>query len=144
MRLEGCLRVFPQLWQGETVTDAELGLHGASLGALGIKPPQLIVGGASPRLLEAAVRYADGWNVVVESVPEYGELAQKVSDLCYELGRLRPLLRHVQIFADILEPEAARDLADRLASHGATTVVFVLNQNRDLATIDRLAKAVLD
>src|SRR6266852_1338994 len=144
VRLEGCLRVFPQLWQGETVTDAELGLHGASLGALEIKPRQLIVGGASPRLLEAAVRYADGWNVVVESVPEYGELAQKVSDLCHELGRMRPLLRHVQIFADILEPEAARDLADRLASHGATTLVFVLNQNRDLATIDRLAKAVLD
>jgi alkanesulfonate monooxygenase SsuD/methylene tetrahydromethanopterin reductase-like flavin-dependent oxidoreductase (luciferase family) len=144
VRLEGCLRVFPQLWQGEIVTDAELGLHGASLGALGIKPPQLIVGGASPRLLEAAVRYADGWNVVVERVPEYGELAQKVSDLCHELGRTRPLLRHVQIFADILEPEAARDLADRLASYGATTVVFVLNQNRDLATIDLLAKAVLD
>ena len=40
--------------------------------------------------------------------------------------------------------EARRsEFADRIASYGATTVVFVLNQNHDLATIDRLAKAVL-
>jgi hypothetical protein len=33
---------------------------------------------------------------------------------------------------------------DRLVSYGATTVVFVLDQNHDLAAIDRLAEAVLD
>jgi hypothetical protein len=34
-------------------------------------------------------------------------------------------------------------MVDRLASHGATTVLFVLYRNHDLSTIDRLAKAVL-
>jgi len=143
-RLDGCARAFPQLWRGETVTDPQLGLHAASLGPLDIEPPLLIVGGASPRLLETAVRFADGWNVVVEGTQEYGEHVQNVSDLCERLGRTHPLLRHVQIFADSLEPAAARDLADRLASYGATTVVFVLHQNHDLGTIDRLAEAVLE
>src|SRR5438445_700128 len=133
----------PRLWRGEPVTDPQLDLHAASLGPLGIEPPLVIVGGASPRLLETAVRYADGWNVVVEDAQEYRERAKKITDLCEQLGRTRPLLRHVQIFADSLEPAAARDFADRIASYGATTVVFVLNQNHDLATIDRLAKAVL-
>jgi len=142
-RLDGCVRTLPRLWRGETVTDPQLDLHGASLGPLGIEPPLVIVGGASPRLLETAVRYADGWNVVVEDAQEYRERAKKITDLCQQLGRTRPLLRHVQIFADSLEPAAARDFADRIASYGATTVVFVLNQNHDLATIDRLAKAVL-
>jgi len=142
-RLDGCVRTLPRLWRGETVTDPQLDLHGASLGPLGIEPPLVIVGGASPRLLETAVRYADGWNVVVEDAQEYRERAKKITDLCEQLGRTRPLLRHVQIFADSLEPAAARDFADRIASYGATTVVFVLNQNHDLATIDRLAKAVL-
>ena len=62
-RLDGCVRTLPRLWRGETVTDPQLDLHGASLGPLGIEPPLVIVGGASPRLLETAVRYADGWNV---------------------------------------------------------------------------------
>ena len=142
-RLDGCVRTLPRLWRGETVTDPQLDLHAASLGPLGIEPPLVIVGGASPRLLETAVRYADGWNVVVEDAQEYRERAKKITDLCEQLGRTRPLLRHVQIFADDLGPAAARDFADRLASYGATTVVFVLNQNHDLATIDRLAEAVL-
>jgi alkanesulfonate monooxygenase SsuD/methylene tetrahydromethanopterin reductase-like flavin-dependent oxidoreductase (luciferase family) len=125
------------------LTDPKLGLHAASLGSLGIQPPPIIVGGASPPLLETAVRFADGWNVVIESVQEYAEHAGNVNELCHHLGRIRPLLRHVQIFADTLEPAIARDMVDRLASHGATTVLFVLYRNHDLSTIDRLAKAVL-
>jgi alkanesulfonate monooxygenase SsuD/methylene tetrahydromethanopterin reductase-like flavin-dependent oxidoreductase (luciferase family) len=142
-RLDGCARAFPRLWRGETVTDPKLDLYAASLGPLGITPPLVIVGGMSPKLLETAVRYADGWNVVLEGLQAYGEQAQKVSDLCEQLGRSRPLLRHVQIFADSLEPAAARDFVDRLVSYGATTVVFVLDHNHDLAAIDRLAEAVL-
>jgi hypothetical protein len=34
-------------------------------------------------------------------------------------------------------------MVDRLAAHGATTVVFVLSDNHDLGMIDRLARAVL-
>jgi alkanesulfonate monooxygenase SsuD/methylene tetrahydromethanopterin reductase-like flavin-dependent oxidoreductase (luciferase family) len=143
-RLDACTRAFPRLWQGETVTDPQLGLHAASLGPLGIAPPLLIVGGTSPKLLETAVRYADGWNVVLGGLQAYGEQAQKVNDLCGQLGRARPLLRHVQIFADSLEPTAAHDFVNGLVSYGATTVVFVLDRNHDLSAIDRLAEAVLD
>jgi alkanesulfonate monooxygenase SsuD/methylene tetrahydromethanopterin reductase-like flavin-dependent oxidoreductase (luciferase family) len=142
-RLEGCLRAFPQLFRGESVTDAELGLDEASLGPLDIEPPPLIVGGTSSMLLEIAVRLADGWNAVVESPQEYHRLAQQVGDLCRQLGRTRPLRHHVQVFADNLEAGAARDLADQLAASGATTVVFVLDKNRELATIDRLAAVLL-
>jgi alkanesulfonate monooxygenase SsuD/methylene tetrahydromethanopterin reductase-like flavin-dependent oxidoreductase (luciferase family) len=141
--LDACTRAFPALWRGETVTDPQLGLHAASLGPLGIEPPPIIVGGASAALLETAVRFADGWNVVVESAKEYAEHAGTVNEFCQRLGRMRPLLRHVQLFADALEPAAAREAVDRLASHGATTVLFVLYQNHDLSAIDRLAKAVL-
>jgi len=143
-RLDACARALPRLWRGETVTDPQLDLHAASLGPLGIAPPLVILGGRSPKLLETAVRYADGWNVALEGLQQYGEQAQKVSNLCEQLGRTRPLLRHVQIFADSLEPAAARDFLNRLVAYGATTVVFVLNQNHDVATIDRLAEAVLD
>jgi alkanesulfonate monooxygenase SsuD/methylene tetrahydromethanopterin reductase-like flavin-dependent oxidoreductase (luciferase family) len=141
--LDACARAFPALWRGETVTDPQLGLHAASLGPLGIEPPPIIVGGTSAALLETAVRFADGWNVVVEDAKEYAEHAGTVNEFCQRLGRTRPLLRHVQLFADALEPAAARSAVDRLASHGATTVLFVLYQNHDLSAIDRLAKAVL-
>lgn len=58
---------------------------------------------------------------MVESAQEYAEHAGTVNELCERLGRTRPLLRHVQIFADALEPAAAREVVDRLASQGATT-----------------------
>jgi alkanesulfonate monooxygenase SsuD/methylene tetrahydromethanopterin reductase-like flavin-dependent oxidoreductase (luciferase family) len=142
-RLEACVRALPALWRGDAVTDSELGLDGASLGPLGIDPPPVIVGGASPGILELAVRYADGWNIVVESAQAYDEHARTVNELCRRLHRPSPLRRHVQIFADAIDPAVAADMADRLAANGATTVVFVLSDNHDPAMVDRLAKAVL-
>ena len=75
-RLDGCVRTLPRLWRGETVTDPQLDLHAASLGPLGIEPPLVIVGGASPRLLETAVRYADGWNVPYIAPAEWAARAR--------------------------------------------------------------------
>ena len=142
-RLDACARVFPSLWRGESVTDASLGLHRASLGPLGISPLPLIIGGTSPAVLDTAVRHGDGWNVSIESVDEYAEQTRVVNELCVRRERGRPLLRHVQVFADALTPVAARELLSRLVDQGATTVVFVFHRNQDLAAIDRLADQVV-
>src|SRR5213082_3380808 len=50
-RLRACVRTFRPLWRGETVTDPELGLRGASLGPIAIDVPPLLLGGKSPALL---------------------------------------------------------------------------------------------
>lgn len=46
-RLALCCQLLPQLWRGEEISDAELGLDAASLGPLGIDPPPIFVGGSS-------------------------------------------------------------------------------------------------
>jgi len=89
------------------------------------------------------VRYADGWDVVAASVDDYAVKVMLVNRLCDELGRERPLRRQVQVFADELQPAAAAELVAGLASYGATTVIFVLHQNRGLKAIESLADAVL-
>jgi alkanesulfonate monooxygenase SsuD/methylene tetrahydromethanopterin reductase-like flavin-dependent oxidoreductase (luciferase family) len=142
-RLESCARVFPALWRGDSVTEKSLGLKDASLGPLGIAVPPLIIGGTSAPILEIVVRHGDGWNVSVESAGEYAEHARLVDDLCARRGRRRPLLRHVQVFADALSPALAREMLAHLVDHGATTVVFVFHRNQDLAAIDRLAEQLI-
>jgi alkanesulfonate monooxygenase SsuD/methylene tetrahydromethanopterin reductase-like flavin-dependent oxidoreductase (luciferase family) len=138
-RLAACARALPALWHGETVIDESLGLDGASLGPLGIAIPPLIIGGTSTAVLEIAVRDGDGWNVSLEDAREYGGHTRVVNELCARRERRRPLLRHVQVFADALSPVQARETLGHLVEHGATTVVFVFHRNHDLSAIDRLA-----
>jgi alkanesulfonate monooxygenase SsuD/methylene tetrahydromethanopterin reductase-like flavin-dependent oxidoreductase (luciferase family) len=63
-RLEESLAVLPRLLRGERVTyqGHYLSLTDASLVSTTEAPP-VWVGGAGPRLLQLAARYADGWNV---------------------------------------------------------------------------------
>src|SRR5919204_3560618 len=112
--LETCVRVIPRLWRGEVVTESSLGLSDAGLGPLGITPPPIIVGGTSDLLIELAVRAADGWNTHLETIEAYADRAAAVDQMCSRLGRTRPLLRHVQIFADAVDPATARDNVLRL------------------------------
>lgn len=51
-RLARCCQVFPALWRGETVTDDQLGVHGALLGQLGIQPRPIVVGGISEATMQ--------------------------------------------------------------------------------------------
>jgi len=66
-----------------------------------------------------------------------------VNELCARRERRRPLLRHVQVFADALSPVHAREMLGDLAEQGATTVVFVFHRDHDLGAIDRLAHEVV-
>jgi alkanesulfonate monooxygenase SsuD/methylene tetrahydromethanopterin reductase-like flavin-dependent oxidoreductase (luciferase family) len=142
-RLDACARALPSLWRGESVTDESLGLEQASLGPLGIAIPPLIIGGTSAAVMEIAARHGDGWNMSIQNAGEYAEHARLVEELCARLERRRPLLRHVQVFADALTPTQARETLGQLVDHGATTVVFVFHGNRDLAAIERLADQVV-
>jgi alkanesulfonate monooxygenase SsuD/methylene tetrahydromethanopterin reductase-like flavin-dependent oxidoreductase (luciferase family) len=141
--LESCLGVLPALWRGERVTDAALGLQEASLGPIDIAVPPLIVGGTSDALIETAVTRADGWNASLEQIDDYAARARFADELCARHARTRPLRRHVQVFADELDPDAAHDLVAELETHGATTVIFVFHKRRDRAAIEELARRVL-
>src|SRR5919204_3106473 len=85
--LESCLRALPQLWRGESVTDAALGLNEASLGPIGIAVPPLIVGGTSDALIEIAVKGADGWNASLEGIDHYASRARLANELCARHAR---------------------------------------------------------
>lgn len=141
--LDACVRVYPALWRGERVSDETLGLRDASLGPIAIAIPPLVLGGTSEAIMEAAVRGADGWNTHLRKLDEYEDRARAIADISQRYGRTRPLLRHVQVFADSLEPEAARELVDGAETLGATTVMFVLHRNHDLGAMEQLARAVL-
>jgi alkanesulfonate monooxygenase SsuD/methylene tetrahydromethanopterin reductase-like flavin-dependent oxidoreductase (luciferase family) len=131
-RLEACCRVFPALWGGEEVTEPALGLDGASLGAIGIDPPPIVVGSSAGRALDVAARCADGWLTVVSTPEEFAELAARLP---------AGLSKRAQVFVRDVEP--SRELVARLEEGGADTVTFVLTEDRGAAAVQRLASAVL-
>jgi alkanesulfonate monooxygenase SsuD/methylene tetrahydromethanopterin reductase-like flavin-dependent oxidoreductase (luciferase family) len=137
-RLEGCCRAFPNLWRGESVSDAALGLDEASLGPLGIEPPSIVVGGTSERVLAVAAAHADAWNA---SSVDAGRFAELVAHLA-ELSGGRPVERQVQLWLREVGLEGAHEACVRYEDAGADTVVFVLDDERDPDVISRLASAV--
>jgi alkanesulfonate monooxygenase SsuD/methylene tetrahydromethanopterin reductase-like flavin-dependent oxidoreductase (luciferase family) len=141
--LEACCRVFPALWRGEEVHDRTLGLEGASLGPVGIRPPPIVVGGSSDRALSIAARLADGWNGSVRDAGHFAELASRLEQACRRIGRDRPIGRQVQVFLRDVGLDPAREHARRLEDAGADTLVFVLDDERGPQWVRRLADAVL-
>lgn len=142
-RLARCCQIFPVLWRGEEVTDAELGLDAASLGPLGIEPPPIFVGGTSAETMAIAVHYADGWNAVVQDGERYGELSAQIDALCRKHGRERPPRKAAQVFLRDVELAAIRRLVDGLEAAGAEAVTFVLVEQRGPEAVHELARAVL-
>jgi alkanesulfonate monooxygenase SsuD/methylene tetrahydromethanopterin reductase-like flavin-dependent oxidoreductase (luciferase family) len=142
-RLARCCELFPALWRGEEVTDAELGMTAASLGPLRIDPPPIVVGGTSEETMAIAVRYADGWNASIADARTYAGLAAKADELCRRLGRDRRLRKAAQVFVRDIELGRARQLVDDLAAAGAEDVVFILVEERGVAAVRELAEAVL-
>jgi alkanesulfonate monooxygenase SsuD/methylene tetrahydromethanopterin reductase-like flavin-dependent oxidoreductase (luciferase family) len=142
-RLETCCRLFPAMWRGETVNEASIGLHDASLGPLGIDPPRIVVGGRSDRVLEIAARHADGWNAVETDPAVYEALSRRLGDVCGRVGRDRDIMRNVQVFRRDIDLSNARSLVQRFEAAGAESVVFVLHEERGPREVERLAKAVL-
>jgi alkanesulfonate monooxygenase SsuD/methylene tetrahydromethanopterin reductase-like flavin-dependent oxidoreductase (luciferase family) len=139
--LRACCRALPRLWRGEEVTDAALGLEGASLGPIAITPPPLTVGGTSDEVIAIAAERADGWNAVVSEADTYRELSRRADELCAELGRAHHLDRAVQVFVPTIELTAARELVADLATAGAQSVTFVLVDGGPPA-VERLAEAI--
>lgn len=138
--VERLCRVLPELWRGDSVDDAGLGLDGASLGPLGIEPPPISVGGTSEAAMAVAARAADAWNANEADPDAYERLARRMDELCAETGRL--VARTVQFF----DRELGTDVHDRVARFaeaGATTVTFVISEDTGPDTVLRLAQAVL-
>jgi alkanesulfonate monooxygenase SsuD/methylene tetrahydromethanopterin reductase-like flavin-dependent oxidoreductase (luciferase family) len=131
-RLAACCRVFPALWRGESVTDATLGLDGASLGPIAIDPPPIVVGSTTGRAREVAAAHADGWMSVVSSPEEFVELSGDLPDR---------LSRRAQVFLRDVRP--TRELVARFEEAGADVLTFVLTDDRGADAVRRLAAAVL-
>jgi alkanesulfonate monooxygenase SsuD/methylene tetrahydromethanopterin reductase-like flavin-dependent oxidoreductase (luciferase family) len=142
-RLARCCEIFPALWRGETVTDAELGLSAASLGPLGIEPPAIFVGGSAHETMAIAARFADGWNTVVADAARYADLAVRIDEMCASLDRKRPLRKAAQVFVRDIELRKARRLITDLEAAGAESVTFVLVNERGPTAVRELAEAVL-
>jgi alkanesulfonate monooxygenase SsuD/methylene tetrahydromethanopterin reductase-like flavin-dependent oxidoreductase (luciferase family) len=142
-RLAGCCHLFPALWRGEEVTDAELGLTAASLGPLGIEPPPIYVGGTAPETMAIAASQADGWNAVVADADRYRELGAQVEDLCRNLKRSQSLRKAAQVFVRDIELAEARRLVGELEAAGAESVTFVFVNERGPEAVWALAEAVL-
>lgn len=142
-RLEACARAFPRLWRGDTIDDETLGLEHASLGAVGIDPPRVVVGGTSEAAISIAARHADGWNASTDDPREVERILRMVDEAVDREGRERPLERQVQIF---VREVGLDDVPDRLATFrdlGVDTVVIVLDAERGAGWVRRLADAVL-
>jgi len=137
-RLEACCRTFPALWRGETVTDEALGLQAASLGALGIEAPPIVVGGTSERVLAVAAALADAWNASSVEAHRFAQLGQRLEGL---LGS-RTIERQVQLWLREVGIGGAHDAVARYGDAGADMVVFVLDEDRDPDVVARLAAAV--
>jgi alkanesulfonate monooxygenase SsuD/methylene tetrahydromethanopterin reductase-like flavin-dependent oxidoreductase (luciferase family) len=142
-RLEGCCRVLPALWRGQSVTDQALGLRDASLGPVGIAPPRLVVGGRSERAMEIAARYADGWNLHEPEPAAYRRALRRMDDVCDRVGRQRRLWRHAQLFVRAIGPYGLRDAALAASDAGIDSLVFVLDEERGPEWVRRVADAVL-
>jgi alkanesulfonate monooxygenase SsuD/methylene tetrahydromethanopterin reductase-like flavin-dependent oxidoreductase (luciferase family) len=141
--LEACCRVFPALWRGEEVHDRTLGLEGASLGPVGIRPPPIVVGGSSDRALSIAARLADGWNMSTADPDAFSARAAQLERWGERAGRDRPIDRQAQVFLRDVGFEGAPEILTRLGDAGADTVLLVLTEERGADQIRRLADAVL-
>jgi alkanesulfonate monooxygenase SsuD/methylene tetrahydromethanopterin reductase-like flavin-dependent oxidoreductase (luciferase family) len=140
-RLAACCRVLPRLWRGEAVDDAALGLSGASLGPIEIEPPRVFVGGTSDALLEIAAKYADGWQAPAE-LERFPELLARLDTACEAAGRSDPIDRGVQVFVSDVGLAGAADVVARVSELGASSLTFVLNEERGAAWVRRLAGAL--
>jgi alkanesulfonate monooxygenase SsuD/methylene tetrahydromethanopterin reductase-like flavin-dependent oxidoreductase (luciferase family) len=142
-RLARCCEIFPALWRGEEVSDAELSLDAASLGPLAIEPPPIFVGGTAEATMAIAADCADGWNAVVEDVGRYRDLSAQIDEICRRRGRQRPLRKAAQVFVRSIELADARRLVSDLEAAGAESVTFVLVDERGPEAVRELARAVL-
>jgi alkanesulfonate monooxygenase SsuD/methylene tetrahydromethanopterin reductase-like flavin-dependent oxidoreductase (luciferase family) len=141
--LARCCEIFPRIWDGEEVSDEELGLAAASLGPLGIVPPPIFVGGSGRETMRIAARLADGWNAVVSDADRYATLVAQIDGLCRDVERERPLRKAAQVFVRDIELARVRQLIADLEAAGAESVTFVLVEERGPDAVRALGRAVV-
>ena len=139
--LEACCDAFPRLWRGESVTDSALRLHDAALGAIGIEPPPLIVGGGRRALMEVAARHAHGWNLYTQDPKAFATKADEVKSIVAATGREDRLERSVYFFVEQVSRELPALLNDFEAAGADEAVLVVKRPNRE--AIAQLARQVL-
>jgi alkanesulfonate monooxygenase SsuD/methylene tetrahydromethanopterin reductase-like flavin-dependent oxidoreductase (luciferase family) len=143
-RVEAFCRALPALWRGERVTDELLRLDAASIGAVGIDPPRISIGGASDEILTLIARAADGWNYAQEpDLGNYEVLAAKLDDTWARAGRPAKPFKTVQLQVDELVPAEARRLARDFAAAGADALTFAFLRERRPEAVRKLGEAVL-
>jgi alkanesulfonate monooxygenase SsuD/methylene tetrahydromethanopterin reductase-like flavin-dependent oxidoreductase (luciferase family) len=140
-RLDLSCRALPQLWRGETVSCPELGLHGASLGALEIEPPPLLVGGRSPAALDIAARWATYWNLEDGDADSYLSLARQARDAAGRVGRSAAFPGTAQLFTDGKDPAALADEVAAFRDAGVHTLMLIMD-DPDVSRVPVLGKAV--
>lgn len=139
--LEACCSAMPRLWRGESVTDPVLRLQDASLGAIEIMMPPLIVGGGRRALMEIAARHAQGWNLYTQYPETFAAKAAELENVAAATGLVGPLERSVYFFVERVNGDL-RALLDDFAAAGADeAILVVMHPNR--GTIAKLARQVL-
>jgi len=137
-KLQACARTFPSLWRGEAVSDELLGLVEASLGPIDIAPPPIVIGGTSDRVLAVAADHGNAWNGSSIDVGQFRERSVRLD----ELADGRAIERQVQLWLREVGLDGARDAVRSYEDAGADTLLFVLDDERDPATIHALAEAI--
>jgi alkanesulfonate monooxygenase SsuD/methylene tetrahydromethanopterin reductase-like flavin-dependent oxidoreductase (luciferase family) len=135
--LDRCCQVLPALWRGEAVTEPLLGLRGAALGPTNGDLPPIIVGGGNRKVIDVAVRHAQGWNLLTQEPEEFRRRVEVVASVEAMQGRAEALSRSVYFFID----RVVRDLKSVLAEFqaaGAEEMMLVVMRStgesiRDLA-----------
>lgn len=138
--LEATCVALQTLWRGEAVTDPTLGLMNAALGPTGIDPPELIIGGASRGLMEAAARRAQSWNLFTAQPAVFAARARDLDKVEAEHGGVR-LSRSVYLFIDRVVGDIG-SLLGQFAALGADEAMLVVTRPTP-AAIHGLAREVL-
>ena len=109
-------------------------------------PPITIGGKGRTRTLKTTARYAQEWNVIVESPSQWPELNEVLNAHCADIGRdPSEITRSVNVRvggADVAAVSASAEQAAEYGALGVDLVIFNLPQPFDPAFLDLLAEAV--
>lgn len=118
-KLQEALEVLTLLWDGQVHSYAgeHFRLDGAALvpAPVSTRPP-IILGGAGPRMLNLAARYAQEWNCFYKGAAEYAELQERFAQACADQGRELSTIRR-SLMTPLLLGHTDAEVEDRLAAH---------------------------
>jgi alkanesulfonate monooxygenase SsuD/methylene tetrahydromethanopterin reductase-like flavin-dependent oxidoreductase (luciferase family) len=118
-KLQEALEVLTLLWDGQVHSHAgeHFRLDGAALvpAPVSTRPP-IILGGAGPRMLNLAARYAQEWNCFYKGAAEYAELQERFAQACADQGRELSTIRR-SLMTPLLLGHTDAEVEDRLAAH---------------------------